>query len=55
MPLARIPPGSKLYYEIELLRCQQLPFGLACCPDDRYPCVSDADLDAMMQQGGGGA
>lgn len=35
----RVPPNSSLYYEVELLRCQQFTIGLACCSDAAYPCI----------------
>ncbi|KAK3278010.1 hypothetical protein CYMTET_14020 [Cymbomonas tetramitiformis] len=39
-PLSRRWKNSWLKYEIELLRCTQLPEGLACCSDDNFPCRS---------------
>ncbi len=35
----RVPPQAKLFYEITLLRCQKFTIGLACCVDDKYPCI----------------
>lgn len=56
---APVPPGAALYFELELLRCQEVPgAGLACCPDARYPCLDDgtvARLQAMAAMMGGGA
>lgn len=39
LPQGRVPPGTSLFYEVELLRCQSFPVGLACCPDEKYPCI----------------
>lgn len=41
-PLSRRWKNSWLKYEIELLRCVQLPEGLACCSDSNFPCRSPA-------------
>jgi hypothetical protein len=35
-PNGKVPPGSKLYYEVELLRCEVLQMGLACCTEAVY-------------------
>lgn len=42
-----VPPNADLYYEIELLRCQQVSLGLACCPDDSYPCLDDEAIAGL--------
>ncbi|KAI8471761.1 MAG: hypothetical protein J3K34DRAFT_458153 [Monoraphidium minutum] len=31
-----VPGNADLYYEIELLRCQGTPLGLACCSEAKY-------------------
>jgi hypothetical protein len=51
-----VPPGAPLYYEIELLRCQGTPLGLACCSEGKFgerggKCIPDetlAQLETMM-------
>ena len=41
MPLARVPANAPLYYEVELLRCQQDADGglKVCCDESQFPCA----------------
>lgn len=49
MPLAKVPANAPLYYEIELLRCQQDSGGgpKVCCDEAHFPCTKPelADLE----------
>mmetsp|Transcript_5621 Transcript_5621/g.19050 ORF Transcript_5621/g.19050 Transcript_5621/m.19050 type:complete len:238 (+) Transcript_5621:920-1633(+) len=38
-PLGRVPGGSQLYYEVEILRCVPVEGTLACCADEAFPCA----------------
>eukprot|EP01023_Acetabularia_acetabulum_P059204 TRINITY_DN7113_c0_g2_i1.p2 TRINITY_DN7113_c0_g2~~TRINITY_DN7113_c0_g2_i1.p2 ORF type:complete len:256 (-),score=20.98 TRINITY_DN7113_c0_g2_i1:572-1339(-) len=49
MPKANVPPNSVLYYDIELLRCQKLQLGLACCPEEQYPCFADDPSEQLKK------
>jgi hypothetical protein len=47
-----VPPGAPLYYEIELLRCQPTPLGLACCSEAKFGerggrCIPDETLQQL--------
>ena len=39
MPQGSVPQDAKLYYEVELLRCQTFTIGLACCSEEAFPCI----------------
>jgi len=46
-----VPPNAKLYYEVELLRCQTFTIGLACCSDASFPCIKNqGDLPEGAQE-----
>jgi len=43
-----VPPNTKLYYEVELLRCETFTLGLACCTEGAFnrnggSCVKSKD------------
>ncbi|PNG99872.1 Peptidyl-prolyl cis-trans isomerase FKBP17-2, chloroplastic, partial [Tetrabaena socialis] len=42
----RVPPNARLYYEVNLLRCQSMTMGLACCSDADFPCIKKKGPDA---------
>ena len=46
-----VPRGELLRYEVELLRCVEVPSGIgeACCSDEAYPCPSPGG-DATKQE-----
>ncbi|GAX73796.1 hypothetical protein CEUSTIGMA_g1247.t1 [Chlamydomonas eustigma] len=46
LPQGGVPPGSRLFYEVELLRCQNFTLGLACCSEESFPCIGK---DAQQQ------
>ena len=54
MPLASVLRNATLYYEIELLRCEQLDSAVTiCCDDEHFPCTEpdndDDDVDGELQ------
>jgi len=55
----QVPPNADLYYEIELLRCQPTPLGLACCSEAKFAergaaCIPQETLDQLETMMGGG-
>eukprot|EP01025_Chloroclados_australasicus_P018083 TRINITY_DN1935_c0_g2_i3.p2 TRINITY_DN1935_c0_g2~~TRINITY_DN1935_c0_g2_i3.p2 ORF type:complete len:223 (-),score=35.32 TRINITY_DN1935_c0_g2_i3:532-1200(-) len=50
MPKANVPGNSVLYYDVELLRCQKLKLGLACCSEDKYPCFAEDPSDELLKE-----
>ncbi len=56
MPLASVIKNATLYYEIELLRCEQLDSAVTiCCDEEHFPCteqhddIDDDDADGETQ------
>uniref|UniRef100_A0A7R9VC62 peptidylprolyl isomerase n=1 Tax=Chlamydomonas euryale TaxID=1486919 RepID=A0A7R9VC62_9CHLO len=45
LPQGSVPPDARLLYEVELLRCQQMSMGLACCTESSFPCIGKDVLD----------
>ena len=46
-PLASVPRDATLYYEIELLRCEDIDSAVKiCCDEEHFPCTTpDGDDD----------
>ena len=52
LPLASVPKNATLYYEIELLRCEELDSAVTvCCDEEHFPCTApDGDEDEEETQ-----
>ena len=52
LPLASVPRNATLYYEIELLRCEELDSAVTvCCDEEHFPCTApDGDEDEGESQ-----
>ncbi|GBF97566.1 peptidylprolyl isomerase [Raphidocelis subcapitata] len=56
----QVPANSALFYELELLRCQGTPVGLACCSEAKFGerggvCIPEETLEQLEKMMGPGS